>query len=198
MLFETSVSSVYLRHARRRVCFNLLCFLALSCSAALLCLSVCFVWLFVWPFSSALPGFQQCTFLHTWAALLSLSYLQYGPLLFSYSWFHLFLPTFPMVSLALHLRCIFQGLCLYFRAGLISLSAQFWLSLRKSLQSVALTGFFPLPPAKLQKVSQVVLVDFLLILYGFSCPQIYIYTTTSKKLHLNSLFEPSANYLHLH
>lgn len=91
-----------------------------SCSTVLLCLSVCFVWLFVWPFSSALPSFQQCSFLHTPAALLSLPYPQYGPLLFSYSWFHLLLLTFPRVSLALHLPSISQDLCLYFRAGLIS------------------------------------------------------------------------------
>lgn len=84
-----------------------------SCSTALLCLSICFVWLFVWPFSYALPGFQQCTFLHTPAALLSLPYSQYGrSLLFSYSWFHLLLQGFFGIASSLHLSgplFVFQG-----------------------------------------------------------------------------------------
>lgn len=54
-----------------------------SCSGELRSLPVCFVRLFVWPFSTV-PGFQPCAFVSAPADLLSLPYPPYGPLLFSY------------------------------------------------------------------------------------------------------------------
>lgn len=122
------------------------------CSAVLLCLPVS-VWLFVWPFSSTVPGFQQCTFLQQTCYPCPIpSMLLFCSLIYDSTFFRV---PFPRVSLALRLRSISQDLCLYFRAGLKSGICHVLIVLENS----SIGGFnwiliFAFP--KLQKVSQVV------------------------------------------
>lgn len=138
MLFETFVSSVCLCHARRRVAFNLLCFLA-GCSVLmfhsaalsfhLFCLVICVAfllrpsWFPAVHFSAHTSGLVIPALSPVWSLSFVLLFM-ISPSSVGFLWHCIFPPslrTFVCISG----QVWFQ------------ISAVFWLSLWKTLQSVA-------------------------------------------------------------